>query len=134
MARYVFNEFAIGWLKENRFSDDEIDQLTDILNVIETRKIRQETRLKLPKDATSKVSTLVFLLDSITDATGRPICFEENGLIDIPTEAQNYFEEDLQLAELETITGKLKKVKFAKRYSYPRRRGTMKDASYGAQE
>ena len=52
--------------------------------------------------------------------------FEESGLIDIPEEAKDYFEDDLKLEELERVTGKLKKVKFARRYSDPRRRGTMK--------
>lgn len=57
----------------------------------------------------------------------RPICFEASGMIEIPDEAKTYFDEDLELDGLERAVASLKKVKFARRYSYPRRRGTMKD-------
>ncbi|MEW6722623.1 MAG: hypothetical protein AB1324_05155 [Candidatus Micrarchaeota archaeon] len=128
MTRYVLSEYAVEWLKENRFSDEEIDQLQEILNwmVSKHNHSKGEQPLKFPKGTTASVSTLVRLLDSITDAEGRPICFEESGLIQIPDEAKQHFEEDLELEELEGVTSKLKKVKFARRYSDPRRRGTMK--------
>ncbi len=127
MTRYAFNNFSVEWLKENGFNDDEIDQLQDLLNRIESHKKRDGSQFALPKDAGARVTAIVSLLESITDANGIPICFEESGLISIPEEAKSYFEEDLGIEELERITGKLKKVKFARRYSDPRRRGTMKD-------
>lgn len=125
MARYVFSDFSIDWLKKNKFNDDEIDQLQDLLNDIENRK-KKDGPIKVPADANVRVAAMVYLLDSITDADGKPICFEDNGMIEIPDEAQDYFEDDLELEELETTLGKLRKVKFARRYSYPRRRGMMK--------
>ena len=131
VTRYVFSEIAIKWLESNRFRDDEIEILQDVLNVIETHNKKGEPRVKLPKDATPKVSTLVYLLDSITDTEDKPICFEASGLIEIPDEAKHYFDEDLELDELERAVVKLKGVKFARRYSNPRRRGTMKDEKYG---
>ncbi|MDD5171728.1 MAG: hypothetical protein PHF60_01700 [Candidatus ainarchaeum sp.] len=126
MTRYAFSEFSIDWLKENRFTDEDIDELQDALNAIESHK-GKDGRIKLPKHASPRVSAMALLLDSITDPDGRPICFEDNGLIDIPDEAREYFEDDLELEELDKVVGKLKKVKFARRYSYPRRRGTMKE-------
>ena len=126
MTRYAFSDFSIEWLKENGFVEENIDQLLDILNRIELHKKKPETALMLSPETDAKVSTLVSLLESITDADGRPICFEESGLISIPDEAKQYYEEDLELEELERVTGKLRKVKFARRYSDPRRRGTMK--------
>ncbi len=126
MTRYAFSEISIEWLKENGFSEEDIDELTEVLNVIETRKKRDGTGIRLPQEDNMRVSTLVSLLESITDAEDRPICFEESGLINIPDEAMQYFEEDLELEELERVTMKLRKVKFARRYSDPRRRGTMK--------
>jgi hypothetical protein len=117
---------SIEWLKENGFSEDDIDELTGVLNVIETRKKKDGSEIRMPKEDSLRVSTLVSLLESITDAEDRPICFEESGLINIPDEAMQYFEEDLELEELERVTTKLRKVKFARRYSDPRRRGTMK--------
>jgi len=126
VARYAFSEFSVNWLKENRFRDEEIDQLQDLLNKVESKK-KKEAAIKLPEDVTPKVSALLYLMESITDAEGRPICFEDNGLIDIPDEAREHFDEDLELEELERVTTGLKKVKFARRYSYPRRRGTMKE-------
>jgi hypothetical protein len=103
--------------------------LHEVLNSIETHHKKGDGRIKLPKDATPKVSTLTFLLDSITDVENRPICFEASGLIEIPDEAKSHFEEDLELDELERAVAKLRKVKFAHRYSDPRRRGTVKGGS-----
>jgi len=127
VTRYAFSNFSIDWLKGNSFNEDDIDELQDILNRVEYHKKAPTPILKLPKDTSTKVSTLVSLLESITDADGRPICFEDSGLISIPDEARQYYEEDLELDELERVTLKLKKVKFARRYSDPRRRGTMKE-------
>lgn len=125
MTKYAFNDESIGWLKENSFSEEDIDELTEVLNSIETHK--KSGGIRIPQKAGPKISALVSLLEAITDADGRPICFEESGLISIPEEAMRYFEEDLELEELERVAGKLKKVKFARRYSDPRRRGTMKE-------
>ncbi|MEW6748110.1 MAG: hypothetical protein AB1295_00170 [Candidatus Micrarchaeota archaeon] len=127
MTRYVFNNPSLEWLQENGFEEEEIDILQDILNKMESHKKEDGDRLlHLPKDVGSRVAAMITLLESITDPDDRPICFEESGLINIPDEAKGYYEEDLELEELERVTGKLKKVKFARRYSDPRRRGTMK--------
>lgn len=131
MTKYAFSEISIDWLKENGFSEEDIDELTEMLNVIEGRKQKAGAGAVLPREDKAKVSTLISLLESITDAEDRPICFEESGLINIPEEAMKYFEEDLELEELERVTMKLKKVKFARRYSDPRRRGTMKGNERG---
>lgn len=127
MTRYAFSEFSIEWLRENRFTDEDIDELQDILNTIELKAKKKDGPLKLPKHLNERVAAMAYLLESITDSDGRPICFEDNGLIDVPDEAREYFEDDLELEELETAIGKFKKVKFARRYSYPRRRGTMRE-------
>jgi len=113
------------WLSENRFRDDEVKELEMLLNVLEGHR-KKDAELKLPAGTSPKVATLYALLDSITDAEGRSICFEENGLIDIPDEARNYFDEDMELEELDRAVAGFKKVKFARRYSYPRRRGENK--------
>lgn len=126
MTKYAFSERSVEWLKENRFSDEEISQLQDIMNAMEFRHKRGEARLKLPKDVVPKVAAIATLMDSITDAEGWPICFEESGLIAIPEEAMQHFEDDLELEEFERVTEKLRKIKFARRYSYPRRRGENK--------
>ncbi len=126
MTKYAFSNMSLEWLKEMSFNDEEIDALTEALNTVEHHKSKGVAGMRLPSEASPKVSALIALLESITDAEGRPICFEESGLISIPEEAVQYFEEDLELEELERVTVKLKKVKFARRYSDPRRRGTMK--------
>lgn len=127
MTRYAFSEFSIEWLKENRFNDDEIDELQDLLNTIESKGKKSSAPLKLPKHVSPRVAAMAYLLESITDTEGRPICFEDNGLIDVPDEARTYFEDDLELEKLEITISNFKKAKFARRYSYPRRRGTMRD-------
>lgn len=128
MTRYALSEFSVEWLKDNRFSDDEIDQLQDVLNMIEFDLEKGRERVRLPKDASDKVKAMAYLLDSITDAEGKPICFEDNGLIDIPDEARGYFDDDLEMEQLEKVLGRLRKTKFARRYSYPKRRGMRKEA------
>jgi len=125
LTRYVFSDFSITWLKENRFRDDEVKELETALNMLDVHR-RKDGQLRLPEGTSPKVATLFALLDSITDADGRPICFEENGMIDIPDEARQYFDEDMELEELDRAVAGLKKVKFARRYSYPRRRGENK--------
>ena len=117
-------------MKENRFNDDEIDFLQDLLNMGEYQRKTKEP-LKLPKDITPRVAALAYLLDSITDVDGRPICFEDNGLIDIPDEVRNYFEDDLEMEQLEMVLNKLRKMKFARRYSYPRRRSMKRGEDVG---
>jgi hypothetical protein len=124
LTRYVFSDFSIAWLKENRFRDDEVKELEMLLNMREAHR-KKDGEFKLPAVG-PKVAAIFALLDSITDAEGRPICFEENGLIDVPDEARNYFDEDMELEELDRAVAGLKKVKFARRYSYPRRRGENK--------
>ncbi|HSB47626.1 MAG TPA: hypothetical protein VLD37_06445 [Candidatus Bilamarchaeum sp.] len=123
MTKYAFSQISIDWLKENHFTEEDIDILQDILNMMEYYHRKGEARLRLPKDSSDKVAAVATLLDSITDEKGWPICFEGSGLIDIPQEARDYFEDDLELEEIEKVTEKLRKIKFARRYSYPRRRG-----------
>lgn len=129
MARYAFSDYSVDWLKRNKFNDEDIGQLQDLLNRIEGRKDR-EGPLKLPEDTATRVAAMVYLLDSITDADGNPICFEDNGMIEIPDEVQDYFEDDLELEELEATLGKFKKIKFGRRYSYAKRRGSVRDERY----
>ncbi|MDD5340530.1 MAG: hypothetical protein PHV13_04765 [Candidatus ainarchaeum sp.] len=100
-------------------------ELEMLLNSLEAHR-KKDGAFKLPAMASERVSTLFTLLDSITDAEGRPICFEDNGMIDIPDEARQHFDEDMELEELEHAAAGLRKTKFARRYSYPRRRGENK--------
>lgn len=126
MVKYAFNEFSIEWLKKNGFNDEEIDDIQTILNKVEINEKRDEMLGNLLKNAEPKVDAIITLLCSITDANNKPICYEDNGLIDIPDEARNYFENDLELEELDIFVDKFKKVKFAKRFSYPKRRSEKK--------
>ncbi|VVC04207.1 Uncharacterised protein [Candidatus Bilamarchaeum dharawalense] len=126
MVKYAFNEFAIEWLKEHKFTEEEIDDIQSIMNKLEVQKNNDETIQRLLKNAIPKVDAIVTLLASITDVNGKPICFEDNGLIDIPDEAREYFEHDLEFEELDIFVDKIKKVKFARRFSYPKRRSEKK--------
>ncbi len=126
MKRF-FDEDSVDWLKRNGFTKDEISKLTGVLEKLETQHERGEQfYIKLPKNTTDRISVLVYLLDSITDAEGKPICFEEGGIITIPDEARENFEGGFELEELEKASEKLKNVKFGRRYSYPKKRGMRK--------
>ncbi|MFH1785314.1 MAG: hypothetical protein ABH842_02710 [Candidatus Micrarchaeota archaeon] len=126
MVRYVFNEFSIEWLKEQKFTDYEIDDAQNLLNKVEAQRDNKELIKRLVQGKSPRIDAIISLLSSITDAEGRPICFEDNGMIDIPDEAREYFEHDLEFEELDIFVGKLKNIKFAKRFSYPKRRSDKK--------
>lgn len=125
--RHFFDEDSRGWLKKNEFDEDEIRDLSNALGRLEAQhETGEQFYINLPKHTSDKVSVLVYLLDSITDVEGMPICFGEGGIISIPDEARENFEEGFELEELERAAEKLKKVKFGKRYSYPKKRGMRK--------
>ncbi|MFH1520896.1 MAG: hypothetical protein ABID61_04575 [Candidatus Micrarchaeota archaeon] len=126
MVKYAFNEFSVEWLKENRFNDDEIDEIQTILNKVEIAEKRDELLGKVLRSVEPKIDAIITLLCTITDANGRPICYEDNGLIDIPDEARDHFENDLEFEKLDMFVDKFKKVKFAKRFSYQKRRSEKK--------
>lgn len=130
MTRYVFRENAVEWLSGKGFSSSEIDQLQRVLNVIAIHKDEDDPLIILPKDASGRVSTMVHLLNSITDAKGMPLCYEEKGFLGIPDDAQEFFDEEMKLAELEDAVGRLQKVKFGRTHSSPRRRSSVKDERY----
>lgn len=126
MVKYVFNEFAIEWLKEHKFTDDEISEIEGVMNKIEIQEDKEMALQKYLKNSNPKVDAIISLLTSITDAEDRPICFEDNGLMDVPDEARNYFEHDLELEELDKFVDKVKKVKFARKFGYQKRRSEKK--------
>jgi len=126
MVKYVFNEFAIEWLKSQNFTDEEIVELQTLVNRLEGQKNIDETIKRMVKNKNPKVDAVISLLASITDAENRPICFEDNGLIDIPDEVREYFDNDLEFEELDLFVNKMKKMKFPKRFSYQKRRSAKK--------
>ena len=130
MTKYVFRESAMDWLKEKNFDEGDIGELQRILNVVWSHKDMEDPVIIMPKKTSSKVSALVYLLSSITDPEGRPVCFDKNGFIDIPEEAQAFYEEELGIQEIEGLIGRLKKVKFGRMHSAPRRRGSAKKERY----
>lgn len=130
MIRYVFRETAIEWLKGKDFDSREMDELQRVLNLIKEHKNVDDPVVILPKNTTSKVSALVYLLSLVTDSKGRPVCFDKKGFIDIPEEAQVYYEEEVGIDELEELIGKLQKVKLGRMHSRPKRRGSVKKERY----
>jgi len=128
MSGYLFRESAIEWLKENNFNDEEIEELQEILNVV--AKSGGEGLVKLPKDASVKVSAMVYLLDSIVGDNGALLCFDEKGFIEIPQEAKTHYTDAVKIEELEGTISRLRKIKVGRAHSSPRRRGSVKNERY----
>jgi len=125
VTRHLFRESASIWLKENSFSDEEIEKLQNILNNLAKTK-----KLVIPKGTDMKVSAMAYLLDSVLDEDGGPVCFEEEGLIGIPREARTQFVDALEIEEFEGTISRLKRIKEGRTHSAPKRRGSTKDEKY----
>jgi len=119
---YKFRESAINWLTGQKFSDQEIEKLEQVMNSIGPKL--KEPVLKLPKDTESKISAMVYLLGSVTDDPGTLTCFDGK-LIGIPEDAKAYYENELNMQELDNEISK-NGIKFGRLHSSPRRRGSMK--------
>ena len=125
MTSYLFRESASLWLKENSFTDDEIEQLQSILNnLAKTRK------LVIPKGTEIKISAMAYVLDSGVDDEGVPTCFEKERLMWIPSEAKSQFLDALRIEEFDETISRLKRIKDGRAHSAPKRRGSVKDERY----
>jgi hypothetical protein len=122
-----FNEDAVNWLKRKGFSEDEIKQARDSLEVIWKRLDKGgETFIKLPKGASRNVASIVYAVAVNSDYEGRPIGFEKNGLISIGDGAKKTFNDDMELGEYEEVLGKISKIKLGRTRSDPRSRLSVK--------
>jgi len=82
------------------------------LEMIQRRRERDEGPLViLPKDTPEKVAAMAYLLDSVTDAENKMLCFGGGELLTVPEEARQRYGEAIELEELDNLTGKLKKAK-----------------------
>lgn len=128
MEGYLFRESAIEWLKQKDFDPNEIEELQDLMNSV--GKSSGETFIKLPKDASVKVSAMIYLLSSMVDESGKQLCFDEKGFIEIPAEARTQYDDALKIEELEGAISRLRKIKVGRDHSSPRRRGSGKNERY----
>ncbi len=117
---YIFRETAVSWLNEQGFSDNDIEELQKIMNMIGKKN---EGIVKIPGTTSPKVSAMVYLLDSITDDSGNLACIDGN-LIEIPDEAKKYYGDDVKIAELEDALEKIQNIKTGRSHASPRRRGS----------
>jgi hypothetical protein len=127
---YSLRESAVIWLKEKGFEESEIEDLKAVLNKLELHTKAKDDLIILPKQTSKKIAAMVYLLNLITDAEGKRLCCDEKGLIEIPDEAKEYYEDELELEEIEGAIGKLQKTKFGRSHSSPKRRSSVKDERY----
>ncbi|MBD3210031.1 hypothetical protein GF318_01475 [Candidatus Micrarchaeota archaeon] len=127
---YVLRESAVTWLKENGFEKPDIKELERVLNQIDLKKRKENDLLILPDNTGKKVAAMVYLLDLITDSEGKPLCYDSKGFVEIPDEAKELYRNELELEELEDSISKIKKVKFGRTHSRPKRRGSVLDERY----
>ncbi|MFH1393785.1 MAG: hypothetical protein ABII71_03015 [Candidatus Micrarchaeota archaeon] len=121
-----FNEDAVAWLEKHGFSMEERAKLASVLEMIHRRLEKNEGPLViLPKDTPEKISAMAYLLDSVTDAEGNMLCFNDGKLLTIPDEARDRYQEAIELEELDMLTDRLKSSKFARGHSDPRKRSSV---------
>ena len=78
--KYTFRETAAEWLKQKEFSNGEIEELQEILNILKQHREKdRDAFIKLPKHSSKKISAVVYMLGSINDSDGELVCFEEEG-------------------------------------------------------
>lgn len=128
--KYRFRESAVVWLKEKGYQEKDIEEMQNVVNSVKLHNRKAGELLLLPKNVSGRVAAMVYLIGSITDPEGRSICFDDKGLIEIPGEARRYYENELELENLEGAVGKLRKAKFGRSHSRPKRRGSVKDERY----
>lgn len=122
--KYNFDQAAMNWLASMGFSESEGTELLGLIERFEDQMMKGKNELViLPKDTTAKVGAFFDLLYLITDADGKPMCFEKT-TIKIPDEAKERFSEGMEIAELETVIDKLATSKFGREHSDPKRRGS----------
>ena len=95
---YIIRESAVMWLKDRGFQDAEVDELRRVLNVVGFKK--QEDLVILPKNTSKRIAAIVYLLNLVTDPEGNPVCCDKNGLIKIPEEAKQFYEDELELEDI----------------------------------
>ena len=132
---FVFDEDSLMWLKKNNFSDKEIEELTNVLGRM-AKHIQKSIEMGgepemgeqffVPKkeDLPRKVSAMLFLLSSITDAEGNPLWIKEGTILTIPNEARSQFEDGVELEKLDEFMSNINDN--LRKYSYPKRRGMRK--------
>lgn len=117
----VFNEDAVVWLKENGFSEKEIDDAETILTIAVKNMEKGEKTVKIPDDASMKVAAVVYsVLTTFTEDT------TTDRFVAISGEARTTFDEEMELEKLETTMGKIGKIKLGRRYSDARRKSSVK--------
>jgi hypothetical protein len=122
--KFKYEIAADKWLSERGFSNEEKEELLELLNRFEETMKKHETELIiLPKGTSGKVKAFFDLLYAITDADGVPTCFEKTS-IRIPGEAIDRFHESMEIAELEDEAQKIRSAKHARERMDPKRRGS----------
>jgi hypothetical protein len=128
VAKHIFRESAVEWLGSKEFGKEDIERLQEIINIIASQK-KDDPVVILPKNTTGKVAAMAYLLDSITDVNGNLACIDEKGLIEIPEEAQTYYDDDVRMQELEESISTTK-IKRGRHHSSAKRRSSVKKERY----
>ena len=122
-----FNEDAITWLRKKGFKDEEIESARRSLSIVRKNlESGKETTVRLPKGTSGKVAALVYSVLLNTDVEGKPLGFQNSSLIDVTPGARKRFGEEVEIGEYEEVLEHIKKIKFGRSYSDPRRRTSVK--------
>ncbi len=117
----VFDEDAAGWLKENGFSEKEIQDAQRMIAIAVKNMEKGETTIRMPADTSMRVAAVIY---SILATFSEDTVTEK--FVSISTEAKTTFNEEMEIEELETTIGKAGRIKLGRRYSDARRKSSIK--------
>ena len=115
-----FDPDALQWMGSHGFGVHEVSEVAELLHGMR-RSIADGQKFIVPAKMDEKVSALVSILYSLTDASGMPTCFNGDNVI-IPAEAKKRFREALYISHEEKETEGAEMDAFAEHLSKAKRR------------
>ena len=115
-----FDPDALQWMGTHGFGVHEVSEVAELLHGMRT-SIAGGQKFIVPAKLDAKVSALVSILYSLTDASGMPTCFRGEMVV-MPAEAKQRFREALSISREEKETEGADIDSFAEHLSKAKRR------------
>lgn len=115
-----FDPDALQWMGSHGFGVREVSEVAELLHGMK-RSVAEGQKFIVPAKIDARVSALVSILYSLTDASGMPACFRGD-MVTIAAEAKQRFREALSISREERETEGADIDAFAEHLSKAKRR------------
>jgi hypothetical protein len=119
-----FDPDALQWMGSHGFGVHEVSEVAELLHGMKA-SLAMGQKFIVPAKLDAKVSALVAMLYSLTDASGMPTCFRGE-MVTIPAEAKQRFREALSISREEKETEGAEMDSFAEHLSKAKRRSGLR--------